>query len=148
MLKFKTCCCSTQSPDCNKTIPTTDTSPIQVCVQPPTAAVNLTLLTCADCRCSWAPALQQLQRMHHSAANMPYAAAVDDRWNRQTDGRTPYCYIDPATYYASSVNNKRPRLHATKSINTCETGHFGHKIVSSLVPINIFYCAHLCHTNR
>jgi len=26
--------------------------------------------------------------------------------DRRTDGRTPYRYIDPAAYYASSVNNR------------------------------------------
>jgi len=26
------------------------------------------------------------------------------RWNRQTDGQTPFRYVDPAAYYASSVS--------------------------------------------
>ena len=42
--------------------------------------------------------------MHREIHN---SAAVD-RWDRQTDkqmdGQTPYYYIDPAAYYASSVN--------------------------------------------
>jgi len=40
-----------------------------------------------------------------AAANPPHAAAAVDRWDRQTDGRTPYRYIDSAAYYASSVSN-------------------------------------------
>ena len=40
-----------------------------------------------------------------TAANPPHAAAAVDRWVRQTDGRTPYRYIDPAAYYAGSANS-------------------------------------------
>ena len=39
------------------------------------------------------------------AVNQPNAAAAVDRWDRRTDGRTPDLYIDPASYFANSVNN-------------------------------------------
>jgi len=38
-------------------------------------------------------------------ANPPHAAAGVDRSDRQTDRRTPYRYIEPSAYYATSVNN-------------------------------------------
>jgi len=34
-----------------------------------------------------------------------HAASAVDRWDRQTDGLTPYPYIDPAAHFASSVTN-------------------------------------------
>jgi len=49
-----------------------------------------------------------------TAANPPHAAAAVGRWTDwQTDGCTPYRYINPAAYYASSVNNWRWRMCTT-----------------------------------
>jgi len=39
-----------------------------------------------------------------SSRSIPRAASRY-RWDRLTDGRTPYRYIDPASYYASRVND-------------------------------------------
>jgi len=39
-----------------------------------------------------------------TTADPPHAAAAVDRWDRQTDARTPNRYVYPAAYYASSVN--------------------------------------------
>ena len=37
-----------------------------------------------------------------TAANPPHAAAVG-KWDRQTDGRTPYRFIDPALHTMRAV---------------------------------------------
>jgi len=39
-----------------------------------------------------------------TVANPPHAVAAGE-CTRQTERRTPYRYIDPAAYYATSVNN-------------------------------------------
>jgi len=78
----------------------------QVCVQPSTAAVNVTLLAfAADSRAvvrraAEAPLLLGAGR---AAICMPgpqqqtrRATAAVDSWDRQTGGRTPYRYIDSA----------------------------------------------------
>jgi len=76
-------------------------------------AVNVTLLAfAAHRRAAEAPLLLSAGRAATdryllpagpTAANPPHTDAAVDRLDRQTDG--PYRYIDPAAYYASSVNN-------------------------------------------
>ena len=78
-------------------------------VQLPTSAVNVTLLAvcygapcCSQC-CGTAAAAGKrppLSPARRSPAN-PLSTAVTDR---RTDGRTPYRYIDPAAYFAGSVD--------------------------------------------
>ena len=99
----------------------------QVCVQPSTAAVNVTLLAfaaerraslCAVLRrraplmqCCWVPTAvdRHLAPAGHPAANPPHAAAAVNRWDdgqtdRGTDNRDRY--IDPAPHtMRARVNN-------------------------------------------
>ena len=61
----------------------------QACVQPDTAAVNVTLLASAAVRrCCWAPGAdyRYLLPVRRPAANARHAAASIDRRDRQTDG--------------------------------------------------------------
>jgi len=73
----------------------------QVCVQPSTAAVNVTLLAfAAERRAATAPAAvdRYLLPAGRPAANPQHDA------DRQTDGRTPDRCIDPALlYYVSTA---------------------------------------------
>jgi len=79
------------------------------------AVGNVTLLTfAADCCAAVAPLLLGAHCAATDISCLPgpwqqtrytllqRSTAETDRW---TDGRTPYHCIDPATYYASSVNN-------------------------------------------
>jgi len=58
-------------------------------------------------RCCWAPAPAALDRYVlptvRSAANPPHSTAAVKRWDRQTDGQTPYRYIDPAPHTMREV---------------------------------------------
>jgi len=83
----------------------------QVSVQPPTAAVNVTLLAfAAERRAAGRPqpvaADRYLLPSGHQAANPPHAAAAVDT-DGQTDGRTPDRHIDFAPLAMRSVNNHR-----------------------------------------
>ena len=84
----------------------------------------MTLLAfAAERRAAAAPAVQQSMDVcclpaGPTAANPPHAAAAVDRWDRQTDGRTPYRYTDSATCYVSTVNNGH------KCILNSYTSHF------------------------
>ena len=86
-----------------------------MCVQPATAAVNVTLLAfAAESRAAVrhaaaAPLLRDTRRLQHDgraaidryrlpAANPPHVAAALDGWDRHRDRRTPDRYIDPAAY--------------------------------------------------
>jgi len=63
-----------------------------------------------------------------SAANTPHAAAAVDRWDRQTDGRTLNRLIDPAAYYASSVNNSIwQRIGSNIAENCMTVGSYIHR---------------------
>ena len=71
------------------------------------SAVNVTLPAFAAERRAAAPLLlgdRYVLPAKHSAANPPHAAAAVERWDRQTDGRTPDCYRHCSAYYAGSVN--------------------------------------------
>jgi len=75
------------------------------------AVINTSLLAFAAERPEPVTVDRYLPPARPTAANSPYAAAAtQDRIDRQlgglTDGRTPYRYIEPAAYYATSVNNK------------------------------------------
>ena len=72
----------------------------QVCVQLPTPADNAALLAAtAERRLCRAYGPQQQTR------RTPLQRSTDGT-DRQTYGRTPYRYIGPTAYYASSVHNK------------------------------------------
>ena len=67
----------------------------------------MTLLAfAAERRCCRAPGVvdRYVLPAGPTAANPLHAAAAVDRWDSETDGRTPYRYIDSAAYYASFVN--------------------------------------------
>jgi len=71
----------------------------QVCVQLPTSADNVTLLAfaAAERRAAVRRVIDRyLLPAGPTAANPPQRYAVVDRWDRQTDRRTPYRFTDPA----------------------------------------------------
>ena len=86
----------------------------QVCVQLPTSAVNVALPASAAVRrraaaprcCGTGRAAidRYLLAAGPTAANPPHAAAAGER-DRQTDGRTPCRYVDPAAH--TSTKNAR-----------------------------------------
>jgi len=88
----------------------------QVCVQPSTAAVNVTLLAfAADRRAAAAPLLLRAGRAAidryllpagSTAANPPHAAAAVDNWDIQTERRTDI------------VPLRRPMPHTTRTVST------------------------------
>ena len=93
-------------------------------VQPSTTAINVTLLAfAADRRVAMrraaAAALQLGARRCRSisptrgepSSKRPHAAAAVDRWDRQTDGRTPYRFID----HAPHVMRAMPLSHRNTS---------------------------------
>jgi len=51
-----------------------------------------------------------------TAANPLHAAAAVEKWDRQTDGRTPTRYTDPTAYYASSVKNVGEKITSVKKL--------------------------------
>jgi len=81
----------------------------QVGIQLPTYADNMALSASAR-RCSWALAMQQsinisCQPGPQQQTSSGGFAAVDPCWDRQTNGRTPYCYINPALLTMRAVPN-------------------------------------------
>ena len=46
------------------------------------------------------------------------SAVVGPCWDRQTNGRTPYRFIDPAAYYANSVSNSHTPFNGPFSWTT------------------------------
>ena len=105
---------------------TTQTTSQQLCCQPPRVRVRvrvntrLTLTTVLSasyscCKCDtdriwplWRPTAAATDRYllpaGHPAANPPHTAAAVDRQDRQTDGRTPDRYIDPAPHCMTIVS--------------------------------------------
>ena len=90
----------------------------QVVVQLHTSADNVTLLAfaadpCRPCCCdrSISPACR--------ANSSKYAAAVDI-WDRQTDGRTPYRYIDAAAYDVNRTVPMKLNAAAASSVGEVE----------------------------
>ena len=77
--------------------------------QLPTSADNVALLAFAAAARRAAAAagglrcrsVSPVRRAHNSK---PATAACSGRYMQQTDGRTPHRYIDPVTYYASTVS--------------------------------------------
>jgi len=74
-------------------------------------------------RCCWAPAVQQSidiscppgpQQQTHRALLQLSIAGTD----RPSGGRTPYRYIDPAAYYASSVNNRANKIRNKNAVTS------------------------------
>ena len=82
-----------------------------------------TTCCCAPCSCS----TRYLLPAGPTAANRPQWHTAVNRWDRQTDKQmdrqTPYCYIDPATYYASSVNAALCVAQYTKVDTHCDKLH-------------------------
>ena len=50
-----------------------------------------------------------------AAANPPHAAATVDRWDRHTDGQTPFRYINPAAYYARPLSINHAKFNCLES---------------------------------
>jgi len=78
-------------------------------VQLHASANNVTLLAfAADYRAAAPSPAVAVDRCRlaagHTTASPTHTAAVVDRRDRQTDERTPYRYIQPVAYYASSVS--------------------------------------------
>ena len=101
-----------------------------VCVQPPTAAGNATLLAFAAVRrAAAAPLLLGAGRVAidrcllaagPTAANPPHAAAAVDSWDKQTDGHRAVTYItDCAAYCARSVKNALYVCLCVRSVRVC-----------------------------
>ena len=82
----------------------------QVCVQLRTPVDNVTLLACAAHRHAAAcrRLLQQSIDITCLPANPPHTAGAEllEQSTDGTDRRTPYRYIDPVIYYASSINKR------------------------------------------
>ena len=93
----------------------------QVCVQLPTCADNVALpafaaerRAAAPCCCGAGRAAidRYLLPAGPTAANLPHAAAAGE-WDRQTDGRTPYRFIDPVphTVRAAPITAKLQQIY-------------------------------------
>ena len=67
-------------------------------------------------RCYWT-----IFSAHWAHSSKPTAVACSSQQtDRQTDGRTLYCYTDPAAYYVSSVSkNHRPHTSAVAATEFC-----------------------------
>ena len=91
----------------------TQTNHQQVCYQLSTSAVSVALPACAAVRrVRCFPLMLGARRLlvrryllpaERPAANSLHAAAAVHRRDRQTDGRTPYCYTDPAPHTMRTV---------------------------------------------
>jgi len=93
----------------------------QVCVQPPTPAVNVTLPAFADER--RAAGAVRIDRYilpsERSAANLSTAVAAVDRWDRPTDRQTdarPF-HRPCSAYYAGSVKQNRQGVDGSNGSN-------------------------------
>jgi len=80
----------------------------QLCIEPPSSALNMKLPAFAAERrrpqhgaCSCRSVCLLTGRL---ATNPPGAVAAVDRWDRQTDGRTPDRHIDPAPHTMRAVS--------------------------------------------
>jgi len=93
----------------------------EVRVEPRPSALNITLPAYAAERRlqAYRLSIDICCRRPRSAANQPNAAAAVDRRHRQTDGRTPDRYIDPAphTMRAASIRLIRSTAHARYSLH-------------------------------
>jgi len=76
------------------------------------ASYTSTMWRCSQLSSSRAEIDRYLLPAGPTAANPPHAGAAVDKWDRQTDGRTRYRYIDPAAYYASSVIKPDTYVHS------------------------------------
>ena len=91
----------------------TQTNHQQVCYQLSTSAVSVALPACAAVRrVRCLPLMLGARRLlvrryllpaERPAANSLHAAAAVHRRDRQADGRTPYCYTDPAPHTMRTV---------------------------------------------
>ena len=80
----------------------------QVCVELPTSAVNVALPAFAAARRAAAPCSCVAERavieryLLYPPSHRIHALVVGE-WHRQTDGRTPYRYVDPAAHTMRTV---------------------------------------------
>ena len=80
---------------------------------------HLLLNAVLQCRCCWVTVLAAVERYvppaGRSAANPPHDAAAVERWDRQTDRRTPDRYTNPVlhTMRAKSISRQTMRYWRT-----------------------------------